>query len=263
MWLIVVDVHSKWPEVLPMNSTTAPVTVRRLREVFSQHGLPDQIVSDNGPQFTSDEFRRFTEANGITHTFSAPYHPATNGLAERFVRTMKQALKSHSDTAPLEFLPRFLLLYRTTPHATTNATPASLLMHRELRVRLSLVQPSVQASVAKKQAAQSNARSANRERTFAVDDSVMVRDYRTNAPTHHTRGFRAPCKRYTAPATILWKLAQTRRHVEQLRSVVSAPQSFVPMSAAPLPSVAAPAEPDYSLCFPAAHSPTCVQPPQC
>ncbi|XP_065192451.1 uncharacterized protein K02A2.6-like [Sycon ciliatum] len=122
MWLIVVDAHSKWPEVLPMNSTTAPVTVRCLREVFAQHGLPDQIVSDNGPQFTSDEFRRFTEANGITQTFSAPYHPSTNGLAERFVHTMKQALKSHSDTAPLEFLPRFLLSYRTTPHATTNAT---------------------------------------------------------------------------------------------------------------------------------------------
>eukprot|EP00117_Sycon_ciliatum_P040119 scpid58584/ scgid29536/ Uncharacterized protein K02A2.6 len=135
MWLIVVDAHSKWPEVLPMNSTTAPVTVRRLREVFAQHGLPDQIVSDNGPQFTSDEFRRFTEANGITHTFSAPYHPATNGLAERFVRAMKQALKSHSDTAPLEFLPRYLLSHRTAPHATTNAIPASLLMHRELRTQ--------------------------------------------------------------------------------------------------------------------------------
>ncbi|XP_065182445.1 uncharacterized protein K02A2.6-like [Sycon ciliatum] len=74
MWPIMVDAHSKWPDVLPMNSTTAPVTNRRLREVFAQHGLPDQIVSDNGPQFTSDEFRRFTEANGITHTFSAPYH---------------------------------------------------------------------------------------------------------------------------------------------------------------------------------------------
>ena len=260
MWLIVVDAHSKWPEVLPMNSTTAPVTVRRLREVFAQHGLPDQIVSDNGPQFTSDEFRRFTEANGITHTFSAPYHPATNGLAERFVRTMKQALKSHSDTAPLEFLPRFLL-YRTTPHATTNATPASLLMHRELRTRLSLVQPSVQASVAKKQAAQSNARSANRERTFAVDDTVMVRDYRTNAPHPWIQGTVQAVHGSRHYTVEVGRDQQWRRHVEQLRSVVSAPQSFVPMSAAPLPSVAAPAEPDYSLCFPAAHSPTCVPPP--
>ena len=258
MWLIVVDAHSKWPEVLPMSSTTAPATIRRLREVFAQHGLPDQIVSDNGPQFTADEFRRFTEANGITHTFSAPYHPATNGLAERFVRTMKQALRSHSATAPLEFLPRFLLAYRTTPHATTNATPASLLMHRELRTRLSLVQPSVQASVAKKQTAQRSARSANRERTFAVDDTVMVRDYRTNAPHPWIPGTVQAVHGSRHYTVEVGPDQQWRRHVEQLRSADSAPQSSVPMNTAPLPSVA---EPDHSLCFPTAHLPASVPTP--
>ncbi|XP_065192571.1 uncharacterized protein K02A2.6-like [Sycon ciliatum] len=258
MWLIVVDAHSKWPEVLPMRSTTAPATIRRLREVFAEHGLPDQIVSDNGPQFTADEFRRFTEANGIAHTFSAPYHPATNGLAERFVRTMKQALRSHSATAPLEFLPRFLLAYRTTPHATTNATPASLLMHRELRTRLSLVQPSVQASVAKKQTAQRSARSANRERTFAVDDTVMVRDYRTNAPHPWIQGTLQAVHGSRHYTVEVGPDQQWRRHVEQLRSADSAPQSSVPMNTAPLPSVA---EPDHSLCFPTAHSPASVPTP--
>ena len=59
--------------------------------MFSMNGLPEHIVSDNGPQFFSDAF---TKSNGIKHTRSAPYHPATNGLAERFVQSLKQSLKA-------------------------------------------------------------------------------------------------------------------------------------------------------------------------
>ncbi|CAG2213160.1 unnamed protein product [Mytilus edulis] len=94
MFLIVIDAHSKWPEVIPMKSTTSTQTIRVLRTIFARAGLPEQIVSDNGPQFVSAEFQTFTKMNGITHIKSAPYHPATNGLAERFVQTFKQSLKA-------------------------------------------------------------------------------------------------------------------------------------------------------------------------
>ncbi|CAM5144711.1 unnamed protein product [Natator depressus] len=94
MFLVVVDAHSKWPEVLIMESTTVARTIQNLRGLFSCFGLPEQLVSDNGPQFISQEFQTFMKANGIHHITSAPYHPSTNGLAERFVQTMKQALKS-------------------------------------------------------------------------------------------------------------------------------------------------------------------------
>ena len=57
-------------------------------------GLPELLVSDNGPQFTAEEFGTFLAANGVKHSRSAPYHPATNGLAERFVQSLKQALKA-------------------------------------------------------------------------------------------------------------------------------------------------------------------------
>ena len=87
-----VDAHSKWPEVVPMNSTTTEKTITELRKIFSAHGLPEQLVSDISTQFTSEEFGRFLKSNGIKHIRSAPYHPATNGEAEQFVQTFKHAL---------------------------------------------------------------------------------------------------------------------------------------------------------------------------
>ena len=85
--LIVYDVYSKWIEVINMTSTTSKATIGALRNVFAVHGLPEEIVSDNGPQFTSNEFRVFTQQNGIKHTLVPPYHPASNGAAERAVKT--------------------------------------------------------------------------------------------------------------------------------------------------------------------------------
>ena len=81
-FLIMVDVHSKWPEFISMTVTSAEKTVIEMRRVFTTRGLPCQIVSDNGAQFTSAYFSEFLEQNGIKHIHSAPYHPATNGEAE-------------------------------------------------------------------------------------------------------------------------------------------------------------------------------------
>ena len=93
-FLILVDAHSKWPEVVTMSGTTSQSTIEVLRSLFSRYGLPEQIVSDNGTQFTSDEFAQFIEWNRIKHIRSAPYHPSSNGLAERFVQTLKGAIKA-------------------------------------------------------------------------------------------------------------------------------------------------------------------------
>ena len=94
MFLILLDAHSTWPEVVPMPSTTASQTIEALQIIFSKYGLPEQLVSDNGPQFSSDEFAQFMKANGVKHIRSAPYHPSSNGLAERFVQTFKRAMKA-------------------------------------------------------------------------------------------------------------------------------------------------------------------------
>ena len=87
MFLVVVDAHSKWPEVIPVSSTTSSSTIEVLRDLFARFGIPEEIVSDNGTQFVSEDFQAFIRSNGIRHITSAPYHPATNGLAERAVQT--------------------------------------------------------------------------------------------------------------------------------------------------------------------------------
>lgn len=94
MFLIAVDAHSKWPEVVTMKSTSSEKTISVLRTIFARNGLPEQIVSDNGPQYTSEEFQDFMRKNGIKYFKSAPHHPATNGLAERFVQTFKKSIKA-------------------------------------------------------------------------------------------------------------------------------------------------------------------------
>ncbi|KAL5517052.1 hypothetical protein EMCRGX_G002519 [Ephydatia muelleri] len=125
MLMVVVDAHSKWPEVIEMTSTTSELTIQALRGLFAVHGLPDQLVSDNGPQFVSKEFQRFMKVNGVQHTRCAPYHPSSNGLAERFVQTLKNALRRTKDIGRTfqHRLAGFLLAYCTTPHATTNVAP--------------------------------------------------------------------------------------------------------------------------------------------
>ena len=121
MFLVVVDSHSKWPEVIPMTTTSAARTIEELRKLFATHGLPEQLVCDNGSQFTSDEFRTFMRKNGIKHIRSAPYHPATNGSTERFVLTFKLALcAALTERKTLSWkLTNCLLAYRTTSHALT------------------------------------------------------------------------------------------------------------------------------------------------
>ena len=75
MWFIIVDAHSKWPSVIPTKDTSAENTVEMLLDTFATHGLCEQIVSDNGSQFTSETFKKFCEARGIQHILTAPYHP--------------------------------------------------------------------------------------------------------------------------------------------------------------------------------------------
>ena len=143
MILVVVDAHSKWPEATVMTSTTAAKTISVLREMFARNSIPKQLVSDNGPQFCSEEFARFLRDNGVEHTRTTPYHPSSNGAAERFVQTIKLSLRASLQTGmPLDqALVVFLLRYRVTPHSTTGVAPCTLFCGRTLRTHLDLLTP--------------------------------------------------------------------------------------------------------------------------
>ena len=96
LFLVIVDAHSKWLEVYPVTSSTSATTINCLRNCFSTHGIPEMIVSDNAQCFVSEQTREFMTRNGITHATSAPYHPSSNGLAERAVQTFKELMKRGS-----------------------------------------------------------------------------------------------------------------------------------------------------------------------
>jgi len=85
MCMVVVDAYSKFPEVVKMTNITAGTTITALRDIFSRHGLPEILVSENGSQFTLKEFEKFCVNNGILHRTTAVYKPSTNGQAERVV----------------------------------------------------------------------------------------------------------------------------------------------------------------------------------
>ena len=140
MFLIVIDAYSKWLEVIPVSAANSSVTIEHLRNMFATHGLPKSLVTDNGTQFTSMEFESFVKKNGIRHIRSSPYHPSSNGLAERAVQSFKGGMKKYSSTESIETrLSRFLFWYRLTSHSTTGVAPAQLLLGRIPRSQFRVV----------------------------------------------------------------------------------------------------------------------------
>ena len=180
MFLVVIDSHSKWLEVIPMQHSTTYKTIEALRNLFSSYGLPQQIVSDNGPQFTSFEFAEFMKENGIKHIRCSLYYPSSNGEAERYVQTFKHSLRAgKSDIGTLkQKLCRFLLSYRSTPHSTTGVSPSELFLKRKLRTRLDLLKPSIENRVMNKQADQKTYyETHSKARNFTMGEIVLVRNY--------------------------------------------------------------------------------------
>jgi transposase InsO family protein len=94
LWTIcfLLDAYSKWLDIVVMKNITTRTTIEKLQGIFTTHGFPEIVVSDNGPTFTSKEIEQFTARNGIRHIKAAPYHPASNGCAERAVQTFKTTM---------------------------------------------------------------------------------------------------------------------------------------------------------------------------
>lgn len=178
-FLIVVDAHSKYPEVIPVPNMTSRQTVTALRKLYAQHGVPETIVSDNGTQFTSQEFKEFCKANAVNHILSPPYHPQSNGRAERFVDTFKRGLlKLRGEGDKDKILDTFLLTYRTTPNSTLpqQRSPAELSLGRKPRTTLDLLLPTKQPSGHDEEMErQFNRRHGAVTRKFEVGDPVHVR----------------------------------------------------------------------------------------
>jgi len=138
-WLVMVDAMSKYPCIHPMTSITTKATTRKLDEDFAHFGYPNTIVSDNAQCFSSVEFKTWCFERGIEHLQGAPYHPATNGAAERLVQTFKQSLKK-SSLLPVDAIQEFLMHYRRTPLAC-GESPSQLLNGRQIRTKIDIIIP--------------------------------------------------------------------------------------------------------------------------
>ena len=217
MFLIMVDAHSKWLEIHAVSSATSAITIDKMRTVFATHGLPEIIVSDNGSVFTSSEFDSFCKKNGIKHITSSPYHPSTNGLAERAVQTFKTAMKKEEEGTIESRLARFLSKYRLTPHSTTGISPAELLLKRRPRSRLDLLHPDIGQRVRKCQNRQKQGHDSSvSARSMIEGDKVWVRNF-----SEGPRWLPGSIAEVRGPLSYLIRLEdgqEVRRHVDHVRA---------------------------------------------
>ncbi|XP_037303504.1 uncharacterized protein K02A2.6 [Manduca sexta] len=179
-FLVVIDSTSKWVEAFKMVRTTAGAVIAILRETFARFGLPKEVVSDNGPPFSSKEYAAFMDKNGIKLTFTAIYHPSSNGAAEGAVKLCKRAVKkSLREGQDIEAaLQTYLLAYRNVEHSTTGVSPAELLQKRKLRSRLDFLKGDREVED-RVHSIQQRHRSVNRNssREFDTGDKVWVRNF--------------------------------------------------------------------------------------
>ena len=122
-YFTVVNSFSKWPKVHKCKNPTTEITIKFLHELFARFGVVGIIASDNGSQFTSREFKDFCESCQIDHVTTAPFHPRSNGQAERFVNTLKRDLKKlglHQLKKPFNNSFRYIGLLQIIKHQLHN-----------------------------------------------------------------------------------------------------------------------------------------------
>ena len=129
-YMVVVDYYSRWICVETLSDTTSSeAVITKLKGLFATYGIPDTVVSDNGPQYKSETFANFASSWGFSHITTNPYHPQENGMAERAVQEAKKILSQKDPEIAL-------LNYRATPHTATKVSPAKALLGRELKTRV-------------------------------------------------------------------------------------------------------------------------------
>jgi Integrase zinc binding domain/Integrase core domain len=136
--IVAMDYLTKWPEAKPVPVATAEQVANFLYEdIIGRHGCPIKILSDQGTHFKNNMIAHLMKKFQIKQTFSTPYHPQTNGLVERFNRTLCESLAKLSNEHKTDwdrYIAPVLFAYRTTKHNTTKFTPFYLMYGREVKL---------------------------------------------------------------------------------------------------------------------------------
>ena len=131
-YLLVIDYYSRYFEIAKLSTATSSDVITHMKSIFARHGVPESLISDNGPQYAADLFASFAKEYGFTHITSSPRYPQGNGAAERAVRTVKNLLEKSEDPYVA------LMSYRSTP-LENGYSPAELLMGRKLRTAIPMI----------------------------------------------------------------------------------------------------------------------------
>ena len=150
--LVAVDQYSRCPVDEIISSTSANCTISRLEKIFSEHGLPQRIISDNGPPFKSSQISTNMKNSRITHNRISPLYPRANGIVENFMRNLNKILhianmqKRNWKSA----LYNYLLAYRVSPNMSTKVPPALLLNNKIPKTKIPAVNHEIDAGVHQK-----------------------------------------------------------------------------------------------------------------
>lgn len=136
--LVVVDYYSRFIEIDIMRKIDSAETIKRLGVIFARFGNPISITADNGRQLVSNEFENFCNENNIQLISTTPWWPQENGEVERQNRSiLKRLIISQNQKRDWrQDLLKYLVMYRSTPHSTTNKTPSELMFGRTIRDKL-------------------------------------------------------------------------------------------------------------------------------
>ncbi|XP_041460922.1 uncharacterized protein K02A2.6-like [Lytechinus variegatus] len=148
-YLVITDYYSNFIEVDYLTTTTSSGVIHKMKAQFARHGIPEEVVTDNGPQFTSDEFAKFGAKWEFKHTTTSPLYPQANGKVENAVKTAKSLLKKAKEGHNDPYLS--LLAFRNTPTPGFSSSPVQRLMNRRTRTTLpttaKLLEPAVPTGV--------------------------------------------------------------------------------------------------------------------
>ena len=282
-YVVMTDYYSRYFEVGYLPNQRATTLVGKLKTMFARHGIPETVVSDNGSNLTSTEFKRFGQKWGFQHVTSSPHYAQANGAAENRVKIAKRILRQEDPCLAL-------LTYRATPIAELGASPAELAFGRGLRTTLPSMPRNLNPQMVNRKALHQRDAAAKQRQKHYFDNRTGARELPELKPGDPVLIKRDDQKGWKVEARVLRKCAprsyelqtptgvlrRNRRHLlrrpgggdESLLSSASFPHAPVPVSseASPPPIPTDPAPPPSQLMekrgTPPGHPPSSSSPPQ-
>lgn len=181
-YLVVIDYLSNYPEMALLSNLSAACVIKHMKSIFSRHGIPQIVYSDNGPAYSCKEFQDFAQEYDFRHVTSSPLYAQSNGKAEKGVHIVKQLLKKAQESHSDPYLA--LLSYRASP-LEHGMSPAEILMGRRLRTTIPYTSEQKQNKAKQKQKLLQRRQKTNYDRStkslvpLARHDTVRIQDSNT------------------------------------------------------------------------------------